>query len=162
MARKGGWTDPQRQEGSMGAIVDTLETLERVMEYKRTSYDICMAAARHAGAGASDLLQSIALAHDADLKRIPALFNHLEFSKSSSDETPLTEMRTGYFQNLGEGVPLDLLGAVIRVEQEAVRLLQRPLDRTGSQDLRSFLETVVRTARENIDLIEKIQPRPPC
>jgi hypothetical protein len=146
----------------MGAIVNTLETLERVMEYKRTSYDICMAAARHTDGRSGDLLQSIAMAHDADLKRIPVLFNHLDFKSTSADDTPLTEMRTGYFQNLGEGVNLDLTGAVLRVEQEAVRLLQRPLERTDSPELRSFLETVVRTARENIDLIGRIRPDQGC
>jgi hypothetical protein len=141
----------------MGAIVNTLETLERVMEYKRTSYDICMAASRHADTQTASVLEGIALAHDEDLKRIPVLFRHLEFSKSSGDDTPLTEMRTGYFQNLGDGVSLDLLGAVVRVEQEALRLLQRPLDRTDSEDLRAFLETVLKSARENIERIEGIR-----
>ena len=145
----------------MGTIGNTLQTLERVMEYKRASYDICMAASRHAPERTSGLLEAMALQHDADLRQIPLIFKHLDFTKvASKDDTPLTEIRTGFFQNLGEGTSLNLIGAVINIEREAVRLLQRPLERAETEDLKTFLEKVLQTARSNIESLENLGPAP--
>ncbi|MHC5038307.1 MAG: hypothetical protein ACYTHM_13410 [Planctomycetota bacterium] len=143
----------------MSSIVDTLQILERVMEYKRASFDICQAAARHSGEDAGALLSTIAQTHDAHLKQIPLIFKHIEFSKSgSAEETPLTEIRTGLFQDLGMGATLNLVGAAIRVEQEALRLLQSPLERAKEADLKNFLEMVVQNARQNIKALQGINP----
>jgi hypothetical protein len=143
----------------MNGIVDTLQTLERIMEYKRTSYDICMAAARHAEGASGSVLVKIAQAHDAHLKEIPILFKHLQFGGGSDAESvPLTDIRTGLFQDVGMGQSLNLVSAVLRVEREALRLLQRPLEKATSQDLKSFLKTVVGAARENIEQLKQICP----
>ncbi|MHC4779809.1 MAG: hypothetical protein ACYTFG_14640 [Planctomycetota bacterium] len=145
----------------MSAIVDTLQTLERIMEYKKASYDICMAAARHAQDASGNVLVKIAQAHDEHLKKIPVIFKHLQFGGSSDqDSDALTEIRSGLFQDVGSGQSLNLVGAVLRVEKEALRLLQRPLEKATAQDLKSFLETVVQTAKENIELLGRIASPP--
>jgi hypothetical protein len=56
------------------------------------------------------------------------------------------------------GATLNLVGAAIRVEQEALRLLQSPLERAKEADLKNFLEMVVQNARQNIKALQGINP----
>ena len=117
----------------MGAIIDTLQILERVMEYKKACRDILLAAARSEVGYKSDALRSLAAGHDEDVKQIPLLFKGLTFGHRppSDDDVPLTEIRPALFQDVGKGGKLNLLGAAIRVEKEAIRLLDNPLQKTG-------------------------------
>lgn len=143
----------------MGTIGDTLQTLERVMEYKKTSADLCMEAARTAEGARRKTLVDMAVAHDAHVRQIPVIFKHLQFSSSlRGDETPLTEMRSNIFADVTSPAGgVDLVGAVVRVEQEALRLLRKPLERAGSTDLRAFLQEVVDTAQSNIERLETLR-----
>ncbi|GEM_PF-2600590 len=145
----------------MGSVVDTLQTLERVMEYKKAGADVCMAAARLAEEDARNVLVDMAVKHQDHVKRIPVLFKHLEFeSAPSPEEMPLTEMRECLFHDVGKGSNLNLLGAAIRVEKEAMRLLRKPFERAGPGDLRDFLRLVIDTARKNVETLETLSSPP--
>jgi rubrerythrin len=145
----------------MGAIADTLQILERVLEYKKAARDVCLAAARQAGGDTAETLTCIAKVHAEHIQLVPRIFKDLKFAKSSSENDALTEVDVGLFRMVGKGSTLDLLGAAVKVEKEAIRLLQKPLERAEALDLRGFLETVIRTATENIETLRRLAGKPP-
>ena len=146
----------------MGTIADTLQILERVMEYKKAARDVCLAAARQTCGDPADVLTRIAKAHSAHLQEIPRIFKDIQFRGTrSAEEAALTEIDVSLFRDAGKGTSLDLVGAAVRIEAEAMRLLQKPLERSGRGDLRRFLELVIRTAGENIETMKKLGPSAP-
>jgi hypothetical protein len=146
----------------MGAIADTLQILERVLEYKKASRDVCLAAARQCCGDPSDALTRIAKVHAGHIQQVPLLFRDLRFGKSSSAEDALTEVDVSLFRDVGQGSSLDLVGAAVRIETEAMRLLRKPLDRAKeaeAENLRLFLELVIRTAEENVQTLKRLNPK---
>jgi hypothetical protein len=144
----------------MGTIGDTLQILERVLEYKKASRDVCLAAARQCGGDPADLLTRIAKTHAGHIQQVPLLFKDLKFGKSPNpEEEALTEVDVSLFRDVGKGSSLNLVGAAVRIESEALRLLRKPLERAQSLDLKSFLELVIETAEENIETLKRIEPK---
>jgi len=145
----------------MGTIADTLQILERVLEYKKAARDICLAAARQICGDPAEALTRIAKTHADHIQQVPRIFKDLKFKKGpSEEEMALTEVDLSLFRNVGKGSTLDLIGAAVRIETEAVRLLQKPLERADALDLRGFLETVIRTASENIETLKRLAGKP--
>ena len=128
----------------MGNISDTLQILQRVMEYKMASRDILKSAVKYAPQEQRDVLKGFLDEQVQSLRRIPLVFEKLRFdAPPSTTNDSITEMMDGVFVEAASGAAgetLDFRRAALRVEEKAIQILRRPLE---EYDLPPELRTVL-------------------
>ncbi len=145
----------------MGKISDALQLLQRVMEYKIASRDVLKSAVKRADPRDRPALEGFLKEQVETLARIPEVFKKLKFdAPREPSEDSVTEMMDGIFIEAAaenQGKELDFRAAALRIEEKAMKILQKPLlEHNIPPELRTVLEESLLLAEIHASQLRKM------